>query len=88
VETLPKRLWGRELTGRQVFQIQAVQFCAFGNPVWERSNDTRVSHVSHRQAEKVCAKGMVYVKSAFMIACGKDFEMASPPQESSRPALA
>jgi hypothetical protein len=48
VEILPKRLWERELTGKLVFQIQAVQFCAFGNPVRERSNDTWVPHISHR----------------------------------------
>jgi hypothetical protein len=80
VEILPKRLWGKELTGTPVFQIQAVQFCIFGNPALEGINDTLVSHVSHRRARKVCVKRTVYVKSAFMIAWGKGFEMPSPSQ--------
>ena len=76
----PKRLQDKELTGGPVFQIQAVQFCIFGNPALEGINDTLVSHVSHRRAQKVCAKEMAYVKSAFMIAWSNGFESASPPQ--------
>jgi hypothetical protein len=65
-----------------------VQFCVLGNLALKHSNDTPVSHVSHRHQQKPCVKRIVYVKSASMIARGKGFEKASPPQKTAIRQLA
>ena len=46
--------------------------------LWEKG--ASVSHDSHRQPEKACAKGMVYVKSASGAALGKELKETGDAQ--------
>jgi hypothetical protein len=64
-----------------------VQYCIFGKAGWEGRNNTHVSHDSHRRLQKACAKLTAYVKSVSILAFGKGFKKASPPQETDQGKL-